>query len=148
MALVECAFDLYTTAQKPGESTEVNYKIFIARKDTVNAHGGEVGRHAQLYMLARQQIMDKLDMDNIYMADHTNLVVKIKIEAEAKAKSSKAFLACLFVLMADNKRYKPLKDQLDNDYLLGRDRAPHTNVEAKQLLADYIMPQRRSGGGT
>ena len=40
------------------------------------------------------------------------------VEAEAAKCSSEAFLARLFVLMADNKRYKPLKDQLENDYLL------------------------------
>ena len=48
--------------------------------------------------------------------------------------------------MADNKRYKPIMDHLDNYYLLGRARAPQTVVEAKRLLADYIMPQRSVGG--
>ena len=68
--------------------------------------------------------MDELGIENNYMADNTNLAIKIEIEAEATQKSSESFLACLFILMADNKRYKPLKDQLDNDYLMGRDRAP------------------------
>ena len=44
--------------------------------------------------------------------------------------------------MVDNKRYKPLKDQLDNDYLLVKESYPTTVVEAKRLLADYVMPER------
>ena len=58
MALVGCHSDLYTTVQEKGESLEDYYKVFIARKDTVNAHGGEAGRHKELHRLARQKIMN------------------------------------------------------------------------------------------
>ena len=83
MTLVKCAVELYTTAQKPGKSIEGCYKIFIAQKDTVNTHGGEAGRHERLYTMARQQIMDELGIDNIFLADNTNLARRIDTEAEA-----------------------------------------------------------------
>ena len=49
-------------------------------------------------------------------------------------------------MIANSKRYNPLKDRLTNNYLLGRDRAPQTVVEAKRLLADYTLPERSDGG--
>ena len=52
------------------------------------------------------------------MASRTNAVLGIKIEAEVTKRSSKAFIACLFILMADNKMHKSVKGHLDNDYLL------------------------------
>ena len=41
MALVGCHSDLYITVEEKGELLEDYYKVFIARKDTVSAHGGE-----------------------------------------------------------------------------------------------------------
>ena len=49
MALVQVHVDLFTTTQRPNESVEAYYKIFCARRDTVNAHGGEAGYHRKLY---------------------------------------------------------------------------------------------------
>ena len=56
---------------------------------------------------------------------------------EASKGSNEAFLARLFILMAENKRYKPLKDQLDSYQAIV--------VEAKRLLADYILLERSGG---
>ena len=87
MALVECHSNLYTTVQEKGESLEDYYKVFMARKDTVNAHGGEAGRHKQLHRLARQKIMNKLGFEEAYMEDPTNRITKDKIELEASTKN-------------------------------------------------------------
>ena len=43
----------------------------------------------------------------------------------------------MFIMMADDGRYKPLKIQLENDFLLGKLHYPKTVVEAKRLLSDY-----------
>ena len=80
MALVGCHSDLYTMVQEKSESLEAHHKVFIARKDTVNARGGEAGRHKQLHRLARQKIMDELGLDEAYMEDPTNLAAKHEIE--------------------------------------------------------------------
>ena len=60
----------------------------MTRKDTVNAHGGEVGRHKQLPQQARQKIMDESSYDEAFMANVINLVIKDKVKEEAKAKSN------------------------------------------------------------
>ena len=59
MALVQVHVDLLTTIQRPNESVETYYKIFCARRDTVNAHGGEAGYHEKLYAKARVRVMDE-----------------------------------------------------------------------------------------
>ena len=71
-----------------------------------------------------------------------NATLKRKIKAEALKSSSKAFLACLFILMADNAMFKPLKVQLENNYLLGKESYLETVVASKQLLLDFITPEK------
>ena len=50
--------------------------------------------------------------------------------------SSEEFLVCLFVLLADNVRYKGLKIDLVNDFTMGQSNYPKRVVEAKRLLTD------------
>ena len=57
MALVQVHVDLFTTIQRRNKSVEAYYKIFCARRDTVNAHGGEAGYHEKLYAKARVRVM-------------------------------------------------------------------------------------------
>ena len=40
MAIVECAVEMNTTAQKSSETTEEYFDIFEDRRNTVNAHYG------------------------------------------------------------------------------------------------------------
>ena len=54
--------------------------------------------------------------------------------------SSEEFLACLFILMADNDWYKGLKIELANDFAMGQSNYPKTVVAAKRILTDYIAP--------
>ena len=116
----------------------------MARKDAVNAHGGEAGRHKQLYRLAHQKIMDELGINEEYMEDPNNLAAMDEIEEEASAKSREQFLACLFILMADKVKYKPIKDLLNNDFIMGKRSYPETVIEAKRLLAEFTLPDQPS----
>ena len=52
--------------------------------------------------------------------------------------SSDEFLACLFILLADNGRYKGLEIELANDFTMGQSNYPKTVVAAKRLLTYYI----------
>ena len=54
--------------------------------------------------------------------------------------SSKQFLACLFILLAYNGRYKGLKIEIANDFTMGQSNYPNNVVAAKRLLKDYIAP--------
>ena len=68
--------------------------------------------------------MDELDLNEAFMENANNLAVKDEVEEEAKAKSSEQFLACLFILMADKVKYKPLKVPLNNEFLMGKRSLP------------------------
>ena len=42
--------------------------------------------------------------------------------------------------MADDGRYLILKTKLNNDFLLGNNKAPMTIVEVKRVLSDFVVP--------
>ena len=75
---------MFTTIQKPNESVEAYYKIFCARRDTVNAHGREDGYHKKLYEKALAKIMTERSRDKQWMnaayATAANLTEKKAIE--------------------------------------------------------------------
>ena len=49
---------------------------------------------------------------------------RIRIEEEASESACAEYLACLFLLLADDKRFKTLKKMLNNYFLLGRQEYP------------------------
>ena len=69
MALVQVHVDLFTTTQRTNESVDAYYKLFCARCDTVNAHGGEEGFHKELYAKAREKIIAERSRDETFMAN-------------------------------------------------------------------------------
>ena len=54
------------------------------------------------------------------MENPNNLATKDEVKEEARAKSNEQCLACLFILMADNVKYKPIKDLLNNEFLMSK----------------------------
>ena len=81
------------------------------------------------------RLEEKYGYDTIFDVDDAKKNLA-QIETEAMASSCEEFLACLFIMMADNGRYKPLKTQLENDFLLGKLHYPKTVVKSKRLLSD------------
>ena len=49
MNFVKCDVELKTTAQSSNKTTDEYYKVFGARKDTVNTHGGEAGHRKHMF---------------------------------------------------------------------------------------------------
>ena len=47
-------------------------------------------------------------------------VLEKEIEEAAMTARSEEFLACLFILLSDNSRYKGLKIELANDFTMGQ----------------------------
>ena len=45
---------------------------------------------------------------------------------------------CLFLLLADDERYGPLKVQLDNNFLMVEQEYPSNVLAAKRLRTDFI----------
>ena len=117
--------------------------MFCARRDTVNAHGGEAGFHKELYAKTRSKIMTAKGREESWMTNSANverLAEKAAIEKQAKKACCKQFLAALFSKMVDDGRYQALKTKIKNDFIQGDDKAPMTIVEVKRVLSDFAVP--------
>ena len=69
--------------------------------------------------------------------DAKNEDTKKAIQSEAMKTAKEAYLACLFILMADDERYGGVKTALGDNYLLGKQEYPQNLLVAKWLLADF-----------
>ena len=124
MALVQVHVDLFTTTQRPNESVEAYYKLFCARHDTVNAHGGEAWFHKELYAKSREKVMADRNRNETFMintvGDANVLIAVTAIKKQARKVCCDQFIAALFLKMADDGRYEILKVKLNNDFLFRR----------------------------
>ena len=118
MELVQVYVDLFTTTQRPNKSGERYYKLFCARHDTVNAHGGEAGFHKEIYAKVREKVMAKRNRDKTFMTnaagDANVLTAVTAIEKQTRKVCCTQFLAALFLKMVEDGRYEILKTKLNN----------------------------------
>merc|ERR1712127_307801 len=99
-------FKLFTTTQRSDETLDEYYKAFKAQGDIINAHGGRAGFHQALFQehLAKLIVEKGLTM-TAYGALAREHADKVAILDGANKSSREAYLACLFLLMADGKRF-------------------------------------------
>ena len=138
MGIDEYMVEMTTTAHKSSEATEEYFDIFEARRKTMNAHDGRAGYHEGMLKKSMIKIMD--ERKNTTDEVDRDPTLKKKIEESAMTTSSEEFLACLFILLADNGRYKGLKIELANDFTMGQSNYPKMVGASKSLLTDYIAP--------
>ena len=141
MATVEPDFDLYSCAQE-GKTTDDYYKIFTSIVDTINANGGNAGLHASVFKKHFQPMIDKRvkDLGKELSTLSTDELKEIDEAAilDAKEAAQNEYLACLFLLLAEDERYGPLKTQLDNNFLMEEQEYPSDVLAAKRLMTDFV----------
>ena len=121
MATVEADTDLYLSMQRPDQSTDDFYKTFTAQGDTINANGGSAGFHNGVY---KKHMMDLWDRDLVTakllvaMSPAKKLALDNCLQKEATESSCEDCLVCLFLLLADEERFKTVTTKLNNNYLL------------------------------
>ena len=92
--------------------------------------------HPVVYQLHLAALRKKKNIaDDVW--DTTSAEDKKPVTTEALKTSKQAYLACLFLLMADDERYSKVKATLDDNYLLGKQEYPQDLLAAKRLLADF-----------
>ena len=109
MAIVECGVEIYTTAQGKPESIDDYYKVFSARKDTVNAHDRRAGYQKGL---CEQNVQVSLDDKGIrkdaFIAktpeEHADL------KKPGRESSCEALLAILFFADGGRRLLQAAKD--------------------------------------
>ena len=120
MAKVEADFELFTGFQKKNQSTDAYYKVFTSTVDTINANGGTAGWHPKLFKIHREATMEMQEMVIAQMDGPASAEERIRIEEEASELACAEYIACLFLLLADDERFKTLKKTINNNFLLGR----------------------------
>ena len=64
-------------------------------------------------------------------------------QTEAETQTSDAVKAALLISGADKRRYRGLKNDLGNNYLMGADQYPDTTEKARVLLGNYKPPRQQ-----
>ena len=121
---------LYTQGKK--EMVEEYARNLMSLWDTVEAFGGLPGVHKGL--------VEGLIRTPGGVADSNNVTEDELAAAEAKV--SEAVKGALLISGMDKRRYRKLKDELANSYLLGSDQYPDTFNKATRILGNYQMMSR------
>jgi hypothetical protein len=121
--LVQSLKTLYLYTQNEKESVEEYARNFRSLWNTVEAFGGSPGVHEGMVEaeLSRRQIA-------------TPSATELK---EARAIASEQVKAAMLISGADRRRYRKLREDLANNYLLGTDQYPDTFEKASNLLSNY-----------
>ena len=120
MATVEAYFELFAGCQKKNQSTDAYYKVFTSTVDTINANGGMAGWNPKLFKIHQEATMAMQEMAIAQMDGPALAEERIRIKEEASKLVCAEYLACLFLLLADDEQFKTLKKTLYNNLLLGR----------------------------
>ena len=136
MTITESNVELFTILQGSGDSLDEYYKVFKAQVDTIDAHGGNAGYHPVVYALHLTALLEKKSTAK-EAYDAMGETDKKAIQSKAIKSAKEAYLACLFILVADNERYGGVKTALEDNYLLGKQEYPQDLLAAKRLLADF-----------
>ena len=118
--------------------------MFTSTVDTINANGGQAGLHPAVYQhhlvvtiakdLVKRGCPDGIDA----LTDAAKADLEKKFEKPARESSLAEYLACLFLLLADD-RFKPLKREMDNNFhlLSEQGKYPLNILAAKRLMTDF-----------
>ena len=151
MALVQADFDLYICSQEKNQSIEDYYKVFTSTMDTINANGGEAGLHPAVYtrhliVLVEKDLVSSNTVGGVEeLTDAAKEALEKKFEKPARESATAEYLACLFLLLSDDERFKPLKREMNNNFhVLGSDSYPRNVLAAKRLMTGFeptIVPK-------
>ena len=112
MATVTTDFDLYSCAQLLSQTTDSYYKVFTSTVDTINSNGGQAGLHSVVYHRHHKVLRAKeVEKADAVVKDMTpDEVIDLEERTSTAARESAvAYLAYLYLLLADANRYGPFK---------------------------------------
>eukprot|EP00804_Cyclotella_cryptica_P002560 CCRYP_010401-RA/>CCRYP_010401-RA protein AED:0.15 eAED:0.13 QI:0/0/0/0.5/1/1/8/0/1350 len=137
MAYVEQDIRLYTLRQDR-ETTPLDFiKLVKAQADVINIHGGRAGYHPGLYKQHLKIWMEQKGLSGNPTQETMD---------QAMETSCEEYLACFVIRAANKERYEKLKDELDNDFLKGKDTYPKKMEDALRLLQSHKGGKLREAG--
>ena len=133
MAIVTSDMALYTIYMSKSETPVSFNHTFQVNVDTINTHGGCAGRHPELVT----QNLERLMFERNLAPDCDAKELK-EVKADAVRVACDEYLLCLFILVADGRRYQGLKRALDNQYFMDKDAYTNTMSQALKPLEQFI----------
>ena len=118
MTNVESDVELFTIHQAPGETLNDYYKV-LTQVDTIDAYGRNAGNHPVVFATHLTTTLQKRETTREAYGAMDEEGRKA-IQSKAMKTAKEAYLACLFILMADDERYGGVKIALGDNYLLGK----------------------------
>ena len=103
MGLVKSDAALFTTTMDTKDTLDEYYQVFKAQIDTIEAHGGNPGYHGAVYREHYDALVLSKGYDTKEKLDAVDENELKKLKSEALKSSAGAYLACLFLMMADGK---------------------------------------------
>ena len=125
--LVQALKTLFFYSQNDKETVEQYGQNFCALWEMVEAFGGSPGVHQEMI---NRMLKDSTQVANVGRPTTTEI-------REAEEDASEAVKAALLISGADKTRFRRLKDELANNYLLGTDQYPDTYEKAMRILGNY-----------
>ena len=128
------------------------YKTFTAQVDTINTNGGSAGFHNDVYTKHMLSLWDRylVTADSLAaMSPAEKLALENRFQKEAMESSCEKYLACLFLLLVDESRFKLVTTDMNNNHLLGKQEYLSNVLAAKRLMTifDYLnVGNPRSAG--
>ena len=89
-------------------------------------------------IIAKDLVKSNTDVSSL--DDAAKNTLKKQHEKPARESLAGEYLACLFLLLADDNMFGPLKTQLDNNFLMGEQEYPRDVLAAKRLMNDFSPP--------
>ena len=80
----------------------------------------------------------KSNTNQVFLDAAAKTALKKKFEKPSRESLAGEYLACLFLLLADDNRFGPLKIQLGNNFLMGEYEYPCNVLAAKRLMTDFF----------
>ena len=137
---MEADADLYLGTQRLDQSMDEFYKTFTAHLDTIDSNVGRAGFHNGVYNKHMLALWDR-DLVTADSLGAMNPAEKTALEnflqKEVMESSWKEYLACLFLLLVDEERFKPVTMELSNNYLLGKQKYLANLLEEKRLMTNF-----------
>ena len=133
--IVECHVKTVTNVQSEKQGLDDYAMLFQVWFNTEKAHKGQPQYHPVLHKRHLAKLWDSAAVRE--MAEDKLLIYTKETEAAAMESSCKEFNSGLFMLMADDTRYKALKFHLHNASVTGNEIYRKKLTLAKRMLADF-----------
>ena len=105
MTFVESKIEFFTLCQQVGMSNDKYAIMFKSYFEALMEHGGTPWHHPELMQKNWDQLLAARMLAKTQMLADLEVEVDKELEAEARKIADEEFLACLFISMADSKRY-------------------------------------------